>query len=210
MFKKLYVIAMFSIALISCSKNKIEMPDGFSYKVNIGKHPINNVVSVDINKRLSLEQLKFLGNEIFETLPKRPKTFIGYLLPGMKDGSGAWAVTNYGDNPEIEIIGTTQDEYLKKQKLTKFLSENSLGAWEGIEPNKFNYLLTDSSGYYLFKMIYSDYVLTDTVNVKQINGETFIYLNKPLGKEHYKINILDQLVYFNEEGNPMQSYQSIK
>lgn len=203
---------IFLICLIfsSCGDSSVAMPEGFTYKVVVAKHPINNVVTVEINKRISLEQLKYLGNEVFKTLPERPKTFIGYVLPGMRENAGAWAITNYDPEQQIEIMGTTEEEFLKKQKRTANLVQGSLGVWEGVEPNKFNYALIDSAGFHLFKMVYPDYIITDTVSVKHNDGETFIYHRNTNGKEFYKINVLDQLVYYNDLGKPSHSYESIK
>lgn len=191
-----------------CSEPSIKMPDGFTYKIiNKGEHPINNVVSVEINKRLTVEQLKYLGDEIFKTLPKRPKTFIGYLLPGMKDG--AWAITNYEPNLQVEIIGTSEEEFQRKEKLTKAISENAIGAWQGIEPDKFNYALVDSAGFHLFKLVFPDYELTDTVKIIKNNDETIIKTKNAVDKEYYKINVLGNLVYYNTDGKPYQTYNSL-
>lgn len=103
------------------------------------------------------------------------------------------------DKPSIE-------ERINNQ--TKPFLEKSIGVWKA--QDSLNYALIDSADFYLFKVIYPDYVITDIVTVKQIDGETFIYHPNQTGKEHYKINILDQLVYFDDLGKPFQTYQPLK
>jgi hypothetical protein len=206
--KNLYIY--FFALFLGCSGASNPLPQSLTYTVSNEKNPVNNVVIVNINQRLSVEQLAYLADEIFKSLPKKPNTFIGYLLPNMKKGAGAWAVTNYTPELEIEILGTSKEEFDERQKRTLEISKKAIGVWEGIEPDKFNYALVDSSEFYLLKLIFPKYEITDTVNVKQMDGESFIYLKNAVGKQHYKINLLDQLIYFDESGKTYQSYQSLK
>lgn len=117
-----------------------------------------------------------------------------------------------GCSPSSENYKSTNKEFSdfsrRLEKQTSVFIYNSIGVWKARD--SVNYALIDSADLHLFKVIYPDYVITDTVNVKQFDGETFIYHANPIGKECYKINVLDQLVYYDDLGKPFQTYQPIK
>jgi hypothetical protein len=107
--------------------------------------------------------------------------------------------------PSAESTKLSSQERLEAQ--TKNLINKSLGVWKG--KDSANYALVDSADFSLFKVVFPDYILTDTVNVKHADGETFIYMNNAVGKECYKINVMNQLVYYDDAGKPFQTYESI-
>ncbi|MFN0254472.1 hypothetical protein [Pedobacter ureilyticus] len=113
-----------------------------------------------------------------------------------------------GSDSKSVAVNITVDAIEQLKKQTGPFLKNSIGVWKAND--SINYALVDSASFHLFKLIYPNYVITDTVSVKQLDGETLIYHPNPIGKEHYKINALDQLVYFDDLGKPNQTYESLK
>ncbi len=53
---------------------------------------VKRALTIRLNRKVTEEQLRAIALELKARDPTNYKrTFVGYLLPGMKDGAGAWA-----------------------------------------------------------------------------------------------------------------------
>lgn len=114
------------------------------------------------------------------------------------------------NNTELSKTKSMAETDVKIEKRSRELIGKSIGVWAGTKKNGFNYCLVDSSGFHLFKIIYPDYELTDTAIVSKKGDETIIRMKNALNKEHYKINVLGDLVYYDDEGKPFHTYSAIE
>ena len=57
------------------------------------------------------------------------RTFIGYYLPGMEAGAGAWATTHFDPNLEIWILGLTMEEEESLVSKAVDPSRDIVGVW---------------------------------------------------------------------------------
>ena len=94
--------------------NSSAIPEDVSYSI-IDRQIIPGVkrsLTVRLNKRVSEEVLRTIA-ETLKSKDPRPyeRTFICYLLPGMKLNAGAWASTHYVPTLEIKIYGTSIEEH---------------------------------------------------------------------------------------------------
>lgn len=69
---------------------------------------VKRSVIVHLSAEMPEDSLVALGKRIRAQDPGYERTFIEYYLPGMKEGSGAWAVTHWTPEPEVRILGNVQ------------------------------------------------------------------------------------------------------
>lgn len=106
--------------------------DGVEYSIINDEvlHDIKRSVDVRLKEKITEEQLRALALKIkSENSTEFERTFIGYLLPGMKLNAGAWATTHFNPDLQVKILGLTVDQ----DKILRHLSANqppgSLGSW---------------------------------------------------------------------------------
>jgi len=104
-----FIIALALLAsLVGCgnsdSTGNQPLPTGFSYKVladESNNAAQKNQLTIEISEKISTEQIATLANKLYSTKPKQRRFYIFYLLPNMKKGSGAWAISHF--DPELKI-----------------------------------------------------------------------------------------------------------
>lgn len=113
------LIASLLLFLISCDSNKIggyakeSLPSDFSYKIlKDASNPAleKNQLTIEINEKISEGQVATLAEKLFKSKDKQRRFYIFYLLPGMKDGVSAWAISHFDPDLKIEIMGATPRE----------------------------------------------------------------------------------------------------
>lgn len=158
--------------------------------------PIKKTYLIRLNDEISKDHLKNIANEITSNeRSKYERIFITYLLPGMKDGHGAWSTTHFNPDLEIKIYGST---YEFKSKLKKnILEENSLGLWDVNGIAIFFEILNKENKWFI-KTTYDDgSIVLDKCNK---NGDKFILGN----------NILGDYLIVNDNGNVDLFYKGKK
>lgn len=79
---------------------------------------IKRSLDVRLNERVSELTLQRIALELKARDPRNyERTFICYYLPGMKVGSGAWAITHFNPNLEVEILemSVLLEKFLKQE-----------------------------------------------------------------------------------------------
>jgi len=72
---------------------------------------IKRTIEVRLEDRVSEEALERIAHALKAGDPRSyPRTFIGYYLPGMQVGAGAWATTHFDPDLEVRIIGLSAAE----------------------------------------------------------------------------------------------------
>lgn len=92
------------------------IPRDVSYTI-IDSHTVRGIkrsLDVRLNKKVSEPVLRAIALKLKSQDSRTyERTFIGYLLPGMKVNAGAWATTHFNPSLEVEILGMTlEDEEL--------------------------------------------------------------------------------------------------
>ncbi len=69
---------------------------------------IKRSVTVRLSREISYSELVALGKSIRDQDSNYERVFIEYLLPGMRENAGAWAITHWTPNLEAKILGRDQ------------------------------------------------------------------------------------------------------
>lgn len=91
---------------------------------------IKRTLEIRLNKRVSEETLRALALKLKSGDSRSyERTFIGYYLPDMKVGSGAWATTHFDPELEVRILGLTKEQEKTLTKQPTDPSREVLGRW---------------------------------------------------------------------------------
>jgi hypothetical protein len=94
-----------------------------------------HTIEVRLSKKISEQDLRSLAMELKKSEKKSyERTFIMYLLPGMKVGSGAWATTHFNPDLEVHILGLTVSQEQKMAQDVKSESRDVVGIWADERP----------------------------------------------------------------------------
>jgi hypothetical protein len=90
-------------------------------------------LDIRLNRKVSEEVLRAIATELKNSDQHTyERTLIGYYLPGMEVGSGAWATSHFDPDLQIRIIGVSLDE--EKSLLAKSTNrpagQQVIGKWQ--------------------------------------------------------------------------------
>lgn len=86
---------------------------------------IKRSVVIRLSEPIDVESLRLLAHRIHKDDPEYQRTFMVYLLPGMIEGNGAWAVTNFDPDLEVEIWGQRVGDKTK----SNLIGVKTIGHW---------------------------------------------------------------------------------
>ena len=91
---------------------------------------------------ISKDMLEELGRELHGQARGFERTFIGYYLPDMEVGAGAWATTHFDPNLEINIFGLSVEKEEKLRSIQTPQDWDVVGRW--LDPTNlyFGYRIT--------------------------------------------------------------------
>lgn len=185
--------------------NSTQKPINVDYKIisDESKRNIKRTVEIELGERTDKETLKAIAQRVksFES-GSYERTFIAYRVKG-DNGSSYWATTHYNPNLEVNILGTTKEEYdaIKKSQ-TAIPTEKIIGSWLahwGVDYKMVAYI---NNGTTYIKSIYSD---GENEKVYQSTpSERGLILQDEGGKErgeYFLINSNGDLEFWSQNGN---------
>ena len=104
--KKIFIYLTLGL-LISCG-NSITTENFTIIKEDKNERLKKVNIDVRLDKEISKTELKKIGLKIKEERPDFNKFWIFYYLPEHKTGNGAWAITHFKPELEIEICNRSQ------------------------------------------------------------------------------------------------------
>lgn len=113
MTMKLLLFILTVTLLSACSGNKTSIPDDIKYEIiDEGRYDWLNKCKLNIrlNKKVDEQVLKDIAMALRKDRKEFENLYIGYLLPDMEPGAGAWATTHFTSDLEIKILGATKEE----------------------------------------------------------------------------------------------------
>jgi len=91
---------------------------------------IKRSLDVRLNKKVSESTLRTIALKLKAQDPRSyERTFISYILPGMKLNSGAWATTHFDPNLEVRILGSSleQEQFFRSDAANSL--QSAIGTW---------------------------------------------------------------------------------
>lgn len=199
------------LLLTSCDSGTIgkykkePLPDDFSYNIiedNSNEGLEKNQLTVEINKKITEGQIATLADKFFSSKTKQRRFYIFYLLPGMKDGAGAWATSNFDPELEIQILGSTSQEDVKANKLADApIDGEVIGKWHEEQYSSSNYVIYKKDNKLFLKIIFKSGQTTDEeLNEKKVsNGTRYDYKGGGFNGEYFIVNSNGGLEFYNSE-----------
>lgn len=199
------------ILLASCDSGTIvkykkePLPDDFTYNIledRSNEALEKNELTVEINKKITVEQIATLADKFFSSKSKQRRFYIFYLLPGMKAGSGAWATSHFDPELEIEIIGSTSQQDDNSDKLADAVIDGDvIGKWHEEQYTSSNYVIYKKDNKIFIKTIYkSGQVSDEELKEKKVgNGTRYDYKEGGFNGEYFIINSDGGLEFYNSE-----------
>ena len=93
--------------------------------------PSKRSLTVRLERKVSADTLRLLAQHLHTDSPRYDRTFIEYLLPGMRLGAGAWATAHYDPDLDVRILGSSaeQDELMAAKAHASTVPGIRLGEW---------------------------------------------------------------------------------
>lgn len=108
------------------------IPADVSYSILKDERFLNIKRSIDVrlNKKVSEETLRNIALKLKAQDPTPyERTFICYVLPGMKVGAGAWATTHFNPDLKVEILGLSIQQERALLAQPEDPSREVIGTW---------------------------------------------------------------------------------
>lgn len=131
--KKLWAILLIgSLSLFFVIPVFAKSFQGIKYSVieksNLGS--IKRIIDIRLEQKVSKDFIQKLALKLRKTEPRKyDRIFITYYLPGMTQGSGAWATSHFNPNLEVKILGTTIEQEKALMSSSKDSSGKIIGKW---------------------------------------------------------------------------------
>lgn len=209
--KNLILTAVTIILFLSSCDNgtignykKEPLPDDFTFNIIEDKSNEaleKNQLTIEINKKITVEQIATLADKFFSSKTKQRRFYIFYLLPGMKDGSGAWATSHFDPELEIEIIGSTPQQDTKSSQLADAVDGEVIGKWHEEQYTSSNYIIYKKDNKIFIKTIFKNGQTSDEeLKEKKVNnGIRYEYKEGGFNGEYFILNSDGGLEFYNSE-----------
>ena len=190
----------------SVSKYKKEpLPTDFSYKIIEDKSNDaleKNELTLEINKKISVEQIATLADKFFSTKKKQRRFYIFYLLPSMKIGSGAWATSHFDPELDIKIIGATKEQESSMKKSSDSVEGEIIGKWHEEQYTKSTYIIFKKQNKTLLRILFSNGQISDEeiVMIEKNKQKRINYKGDGYNGEYFILNKDKTLGFYNSEG----------
>ncbi|MGL2965887.1 hypothetical protein [Flavobacterium sp. XGLA_31] len=209
--KNLPLLLLVLISLISCGENskigkytKEPLPDGFTYNIINDESNADlekNQLEVEINKKLTEGQIATLAEELYNSKDKQRRFYINYKLKELENSPFAWATSNFDPELEINIIGSTSQEDLNKDKLSEKIDGDGIGRWNENKYTFSNLIIYKKDNKIILKTVFkngqtSEEELKET---KTDKGTRYDYKEGGYNGEYFILNNKNELELYNNE-----------
>lgn len=186
------------------SKVDKSLPTDLSYKIlnEVPNEALSKCnVDIELNHKISEQDLTILANKLRETRTKYNKLWIFYTLPNMKVGSGAWATTHFTPDIEVKILGATADEENSSNKSADKVDGKLIGTWHEEQITSASYSFYEKDKKFYIKTTFKNgQTMIEEVKRKKLNqySERLTSPENTNG-EYYQINQKGDLEFYNKE-----------
>jgi hypothetical protein len=228
--RKLFIIAFGLLTLSSCGdlpKEKTEKttetttsqadttsPSDLTFKIL--KENVNDSISkcnldIELNRKVSEQELTNLANKLRGTRTKYDKVWIFYTLPKMKVGSGAWATTHFTPTLEVKILGSTDKEESNSNNAVNNVDGKQIGKWYEQQATSATYLYYEKDNKFFMKTIFKDGTSMEVkMNQKKVRNGLQLTDPEDTHGEYYIISKSGELEFYNKDNKKFGIAQVIK
>lgn len=210
--KKLFYALISLLIITSCGDSstigkykKEPLPDDFTYNIIVDKSNEaleKNELTIEINKKISVEQIATLADKLFSSKPKQRRFYIFLMLPGMKDDAGAWAISHFDPELDIQIVGSSAQQDSTSNKLAdEKVDGDIIGKWHEEQYTSSNYVIFKNNKKVFIKTIFKSGQSADKeLKEKKVKtGMRYDYKDGGYNGEYYILTSDGILEFYNSE-----------
>ncbi len=184
-------------------QKETEIPADLSYNIieEVPNGTIKSNLRVRIGRKASVEELTAIANKLRNERTQYERLWIFYLLPDMNDKADVWAISHFTPNLAVEILGTTNEEAKKMNKLTENVNGGKIiGKWTEETKVRVNLVYYEKNGKFYMKVVYKDGSSSEEEVIGKQQQQS-LRLNIPSNShgEYYVINENKELDFYNKE-----------
>ena len=209
--KKLTCLLFAFILLISCGENakigkytKEPLPEHFSYEIindESNSALEKNQLEIELSQKLTEGQIAALAEELFNSKDKQRRFYISYKLKGVENSVAYWAISHFDPELKIEIIGSTAQEDVNKDKLSEKIDGEVIGKWDENKYTFSNLIIYKKDSKTFIKTIFKSGQTSD-VELKESDtekGKRYDYKDGGYNGEYFILNNENELELYNSE-----------
>ena len=197
------------IFLSSCGNNdmigkykKQPLPSDFTFKIIEDKSNDSlekNQLSIEINHKISVEQIATLADSLYSLKPKQRRFYIFYILP--ETNGCVWATSHFDPDIVIEILGSTSKQDTASDKISEDVTGDVIGKWHEDKYTSSNYVIYKKDNKVFIKTIFKDGQVSDAElkEKKEKSGKRYDYKNGGYNGEYFILNENSNLEFYNSE-----------
>lgn len=200
----------FLLLLNSCGNETIgyykkePLPKDLSYNITEDKSNDaleKNQLTVQISKKITIGQIATLAEKFYSSKPKQRRFYIFYLLPGMKDGSGAWATSHFDPELNIQILGSTTEQDNTATELINDVDGDIIGEWHEEQFTSSNYIILKKDNKTFIKILFKNgQSLEEELKEKKVRtGTRYDYKDDGFNGEYFVLNSDGELEFYNSK-----------
>lgn len=210
------IMVSFLICFISCGTKETQdaVSNEIQYTIINEEKYLDIKTSIDVRLKSEVDEqtITQIAKELEkERRGKYKRIFINYYLEGMKVGEGAYALSHFNPNLEVQILGFTKEEKTKLLENTSPLESNLIGRWIDNTPYSGGVITISRNANILELSIkYKDGSKSSKKLIEKIvNGQKRWIEEDNVFGEYYVLNNDGNLSFYDTEGL-VKTYPKIK
>lgn len=193
---------------------KESLPPDFVYTIvkdNSNEALGKNEVEVEINKKLTIDQIATLADRIYESKPLQRRFYIFYFLEKYKKGDHAWAISHFDPNLEIEILGSSMLQDSTSGKIVANFKGDIVGKWYERDYTNSTYILYKLNSKKFMKTVFKDGEEMDEELIeKKVPTGLRLDPKEKTNGEYYILSNKDILEFYDEENKKFTSASKLR
>lgn len=207
--KNLILTAVTTVLLLaSCDSGTIgkykkeALPDNFSYNIIEDKSNEaleKNQLTIEINQKITEGQIATLAEKLFDSKPKQRRF---YIFIQLQNASGAWAISHFDPELDIQILGSTsQQDDNANAKADEKIDGEVVGKWREEKYTSSNYVIFKKDSKIFIRTIFKNGQTSDEeLKEKKVNtGTRYDYKEGGYNGEYFILNNDGGLEFYNSE-----------
>lgn len=186
-------------ALVGFGKTNITNIPDHRILSDVHTRKIKRVVEIELDKRISEDELRQIANAIHKKSPGFERTFILYSISG-ENSVSAWAATEFNPDLSVTILGASKEEFERLGQSVDKIDGDIFGRW--ISHNGYTSVITayDAKEKTYIIERYGDGSEHENEYIKtQQDGLIRLEIDNDHG-EYYLINKKGELEFWNDNG----------
>lgn len=182
------------------AKNNMIESGAYTIRSDEKKSDIVRKVHVDLDERVTKQQLEKIANEIKESDKNNyERTLIMYRIKDEKSVA-AWATTNFDPDLEINFIGLDADKYNTLLKMARHVEGEKVGEWYNTSGYDHIVVIYKKDGQYFENSYFEDTNTTPKPRKLKFENGKYSYADSD-ENWHFLVNDAGDLEYWGESGN---------